>query len=88
MCAKESQKYIPRMRIAGLRIYTSLTFLDIAKLLSTVDVLIYTLSSRHEISCFFTPSLNLVLSDLFNLCVKCCLIVLSCTFKITTEIEQ
>lgn len=60
--AKEPQEYVLRIGIAGLRIYTSSTFLDIAKLLSKVDALVYTLSSKHKTSCFFLSSPNLVLS--------------------------
>lgn len=59
-CAKESQEYIPRIGIAELRIYSSSPFLDVAKLLSKVDVLVYTLSSRYKISWFFTSSPGLI----------------------------
>lgn len=63
-CAEESQEYIPRIGIAGLRIYTHSASLEIANLLSKVDSLVHSLCSKH-ISCFFSSSPNLSLSRLF-----------------------
>lgn len=76
MCAKESQKYIP-----------SSTCLHIAKLLSTANVLIILTATSMRFPAFSHPHQTWSFKT-FNLCVKCCLTVLNCTFKITTEIEQ
>ena len=76
MCAKQSQKYIP-----------SSTFLDIPKLLSTANVLIILTAASMRFPVFSHPHQTWSYKT-FNLCVKCCLIVLNCTLKITTEIEQ
>ena len=68
-------------------IYTSSTSLDIAKLLSTVNVLIILTAVSMRLPVFSYPHQTWSCKT-FNLFVKCCLIVLNCTFKITTEIGQ